>query len=40
MKKILLATTMLASVAGYAAADVSVSGDARMGVVSTEGNSV
>ena len=34
MKKILLATTMLASVAGYAAADVSVSGDARMGVVS------
>ena len=33
MKKILLATTMLASVAGYAAADVSVSGDARMGLV-------
>ncbi len=40
MKKILLATTMLASVAGYAAADVAVSGDARMGVVSTEGNSI
>jgi|GEM_PF-376641 len=36
MKKILLATTMLASVAGYAAADVSVSGDARMGVVSSD----
>jgi len=40
MKKILLATTMLASAAGYAAADVSVSGDSRMGVVSTDGNSV
>ena len=40
MKKILLATTMLASVAGYAAADVAVSGDARMGVISTEGNSI
>ncbi|MEI6800642.1 MAG: porin [Pseudomonadota bacterium] len=40
MKKILLATTMLASVAGYAAADVAVSGDGRMGVVSTDGNSV
>ena len=39
MKKILLATTMLASAAGYAAADVAVSGDARMGVVSYEGNS-
>ena len=36
MKKILLATTMLASVAGYAAADVAVSGDARMGVVSSD----
>ena len=40
MKKILLATTMLVSVAGYAAADVAVSGDARMGVISTEGNSI
>lgn len=39
MKKILLATTMLASVAGYAAADVAVSGDARMGVLSWDGNS-
>jgi len=39
MKKILLASTMLVSVAGFAAADVSVSGDARMGVVSSEGNS-
>jgi outer membrane protein OmpU len=34
MKKILLASTMLASVAGYAAADVAVSGSARMGVLS------
>jgi len=33
MKKILLATTMLASVAGYASAEVAVSGSARMGVV-------
>jgi len=40
MKKILLASTMLASVAGYAAADVSVSGDSRMGVVTTDGYSV
>jgi outer membrane protein OmpU len=34
MKKILLATTILSMSAGFAAADVSVSGDARMGVVS------
>jgi len=40
MKKILLATTILSMSAGFAAADVSVSGDARMGVVSTDGNSV
>ena len=33
MKKILLASTMLVSVAGFAAADVSVSGSARMGIV-------
>ena len=37
MKKILLATTVLAMSAGFAAADVSVSGDARMGVVSSDG---
>ena len=40
MKKILLATTVLGMTAGFAAADVSVSGDARMGVVSTDGDSV
>lgn len=34
MKKILLATTILSMSAGFAAADVAVSGDARMGVVS------
>lgn len=33
MKKILLATTVLAMSAGFAAADVKVSGSARMGVV-------
>jgi len=33
---ILLATTVLSMSAGFAAADVSVSGDARMGVVSTD----
>lgn len=33
MKKILLATTMLASTAGFAAADVAVTGSARMGLV-------
>jgi len=40
MKKILLATTILSVSAGFAAADVSVSGDARMGVVATDGASV
>ncbi|MEI6799882.1 MAG: porin [Pseudomonadota bacterium] len=40
MKKILLATTVLSMSAGFAAADVSVSGSARMGVVSTDGTSV
>jgi outer membrane protein OmpU len=40
MKKILLATTILSMSAGFAAADVAVSGDARMGIVSTDGNSV
>lgn len=38
MKKLLLATTMLASVTGYATADVSVSGDARMGVLNAYSN--
>jgi len=33
MKKILLATTMLIGTAGFAAAEVTISGDARMGVV-------
>jgi outer membrane protein OmpU len=33
MKKILLATTMLAATAGFAAAEVTLSGDARMGVI-------
>ena len=33
MKKLLLATTMLVTAGHYAAADVSVSGDGRMGVV-------
>ena len=33
MKKILLATTLLVSTAGFAAADVAVSGSARMGLV-------
>ena len=37
MKKLLLATTMLVTAGHYAAADVSVSGDARMGVVSDDG---
>ena len=35
MKKLLLATTMLVTAGTYAAADVSVSGDARMGVVNS-----
>lgn len=33
MKKILLATTVLVGTAGFAAAEVSLSGDARMGVI-------
>ena len=33
MKKILLATTLLAGTAGYAAAEIAISGSARMGVV-------
>jgi outer membrane protein OmpU len=37
MKKILLATTVLAMSAGFAAADVSTSGDGRMGITSTDG---
>ncbi|PLL14537.1 porin [Tabrizicola sp. TH137] len=36
MKKILLATTMLAGTAGFAAAEVAVSGYAEIGVLSTE----
>jgi len=40
MKKILLATTVLTMSAGFAAADVSVSGDGRMGIKSSDGNSV
>ena len=36
MKKLLLATTMLVTAGHYAAADVSVSGDGRMGVVSSD----
>lgn len=37
MKKILLATTLLAGFAGAAYAEVTLSGDARMGVISDEG---
>lgn len=37
MKKILLATTMLAATAGFASAEVALSGDARMGFQSVEG---
>ncbi|MEY4697508.1 MAG: hypothetical protein RIT14_1936, partial [Pseudomonadota bacterium] len=33
MKKILLATTILVGTAGFAAAEVALSGDARMGIV-------
>jgi outer membrane protein OmpU len=40
MKKILLATTVLAMSAGFAAADVAVSGSARMGIVSTDGDTI
>ncbi len=38
MKKVLLASTALVLSAGVAAADVSVGGDGRMGVISTEGS--
>ncbi|MEY4872790.1 MAG: hypothetical protein RLZZ563_2120, partial [Pseudomonadota bacterium] len=38
MKKILLATTMLAATAGFAAAEVSLSGDARMGITKVDGS--
>jgi outer membrane protein OmpU len=38
MKKLLLATTMLITAGSYAAADVAVSGDARMGVTSYDGD--
>lgn len=38
MKKILLATTLLAATTGFAAAEVTVSGSARMGVVSDSNN--
>ena len=37
MKKILLATTVLVAGASYAMADVSVSGDGRMGILNTNG---
>jgi outer membrane protein OmpU len=37
MKKVLLATTVLLLSAGVAAADVSVGGDGRMGIISTDG---
>jgi outer membrane protein OmpU len=36
MKKILLATTMLVGTAGFAAADVTLSGNGRMGIVNAE----
>ncbi|MEY4696252.1 MAG: hypothetical protein RIT14_680, partial [Pseudomonadota bacterium] len=38
MKKILLATTILVGTAGFAAAEVALSGDARMGVISGFGD--
>lgn len=38
MKKILIATTMLVGTAGFAAAEVTLSGSARMGVVYNEAN--
>jgi outer membrane protein OmpU len=38
MKKILLATTVLAASAGFAAAEVTVSGNARMGVQALQGD--
>lgn len=37
MKKILLATSMLAATTGFAAAEVTLSGDARMGIISDFG---
>jgi outer membrane protein OmpU len=37
MKKILLATTLLAASTGFAAAEVTLSGDARMGIISPFG---
>ncbi len=40
MKKILLATTVLVGTAGFAAAEVSLSGDGRMGVISESGGDV
>ena len=40
MKKILLATTLLAATTGFAAAEVTLSGDARMGIISTFGSDV
>jgi len=40
MKKILLATTILSVSAGFAAADVAISGSGKMGVVATDGASV
>ena len=38
MKKILLATTLLAATTGFAAAEVTLSGDARMGIISNFDN--
>ncbi|MFP5481613.1 MAG: porin, partial [Alphaproteobacteria bacterium] len=38
MKKILLATTVLVATTGFAAAEVTLSGDARMGVTYNEAN--
>ena len=40
MKKILLATTLLAMSAGYASADIAISGTARMGVVNDGTNTL
>uniref|UniRef100_UPI00286BBEF7 porin n=1 Tax=Tabrizicola sp. TaxID=2005166 RepID=UPI00286BBEF7 len=33
MKRILLATTLLAASSGFAAAEITLSGDARMGII-------
>ena len=38
MKKILLATTILVGTAGFAAAEVALSGDARMGISNVDGD--